>query len=363
MSNSVNLSNQNTILITGGCGFVGSALVRFILGKTDWRVINLDALTYAANPLTLETFTDNSRHIHERVDICDSDDVKQVIRQYKPDGIIHLAAESHVDRSIEDPFTFVRTNVIGTTVLLDQASSYWRELDSTKRDRFRFHHVSTDEVYGSLGREGVFTEETPYAPNSPYAASKAASDHFVRAWHRTHGLPIVISNCSNNYGAFQFPEKLIPLIIIKALNGERLPVYGKGDNIRDWLYVEDHAEALWTIFNGGTVGECYNIGGNNEHSNIDIVKAICALLDELAPDRDSQRYERLIKFVPDRPGHDFRYAVSSDKLCEKLGWQPKKGFDAGLRETVSWYLENSTWWQPILDGSYTGQRLGLARKD
>ena len=353
---------QRTVLVTGGCGFIGSALIRFILATTGCRVINADMLTYAANPLTVEGFIGMPRYVHEIIDICDADDVKRVIGQYRPDGIIHLAAESHVDRSIEDPFAFVRTNVVGTTVLLRHATSYWRTLGGPERDQFRFHHVSTDEVYGSLGGDGVFTEQTPYAPNSPYAASKAASDHFVRAWHRTHGLPVVTSNCCNNFGPYQFPEKLIPLIIIKALAGKRLPVYGKGENIRDWLYVEDHAAALWTIFNGGAIGECYNVGADNERRNIDVVHAICALLDEFVPDGEGGRHERLIQFVADRPGHDYRYAVSSDKLHKDLGWYPQMEFDAGLRKTVSWYLENRRWWQAILDGSYAGERLGLVRE-
>lgn len=353
-------SKAPVILVTGGSGFIGSALVRHILDETDCSVINLDALTYAASPRTLNAYRNHPRYVFEHKNICDKDSIKALLSHHKPDGIIHLAAESHVDRSIDNPLSFVWTNVVGTCNLLDEAHSYWKKLDGGKRDNFRFLHVSTDEVYGSLGETGVFTEESAYAPNSPYAASKASSDHFIRAWHHTHGLPVLISNCSNNFGPYQFPEKLIPLMIIKALRGEPLPVYGKGLNVRDWLYVEDHADALWAIYSKGKIGTSYNVGGNNEFTNIEIVRRLCSLLDEYAPAANDRPYSDLITYVADRPGHDLRYAIDSTRLCRDLDWQPKQDFEEGLRKTVRWYLDNRSWWQEILDNNYAGARLGLA---
>lgn len=352
-------ASTSVVLVTGGAGFIGSALVRYLLRETDVTVVNMDALTYVASVSTLEVFREQPRHRFERADICDAGEVRRMLAQYRPDGIIHLAAESHVDRSIDDAMTFVRTNVLGSCTLLNETLSYWRSLDGAKRERFRFHHVSTDEVYGTLGETGAFTETTAYAPNSPYAASKAASDHFAHAYHRTYGLPVVISNSSNNYGPYQFPEKLIPLMIIKALAGEKMPVYGRGTNVRDWLYVDDHAEALWTIFTRGTVGECYNVGGGAEKTNIDVVREICALLDARVPDPSGLPCDRLIHFVTDRPGHDLRYAIDSSKLERETGWAPRQNFAQGLRQTVDWYLANRGWWQAIRDRTYAGERLGL----
>jgi dTDP-glucose 4,6-dehydratase len=346
------------ILITGGAGFIGSALIRFLMAETDSQIVNLDKLTYAATPEALDGVRDDPRYVFEKEDICDAAAVKRVFAAHKPDAIMHLAAESHVDRSIDAPSEFIQTNVVGTCTLLETASAYWRELESAKRERFRFHHVSTDEVYGSLGETGLFTEETPYQPNSPYSASKAASDHLVRAWHHTFGLPVVTSNCSNNYGPYQFPEKLIPLMAINALLGKPLPVYGKGENVRDWLHVDDHADALWTILDKGRVGETYNVGGNNEVRNLQVVEEICVILDELEPRNDGPRRD-LITFVTDRPGHDQRYAIDATKIREELGWSPKETFSSGLRKTLIWYLDHREWWQVIRD-DYDGARLGLA---
>jgi len=350
---------QSSVIVTGGAGFIGSALVRHLIAETDLLVINFDALTYAAHPATNEALRDHPQYRFEFGDIRRGDRIAEVLHTYRPCGIIHLAAESHVDRSIDAPLEFVETNVTGTVTLLQQVSAYWQALDPVQRTSFRFHHVSTDEVFGALGETGQFTEDSHYAPNSPYSASKAASDHFVRAWHETYDLPIVVSNCSNNYGPYQFPEKLIPLIITKALAGQNLPVYGKGENVRDWLHVADHASALWRIFDSGQIGECYNVGGNNEQRNIDVVRAICASLDELQPDPNGL-YDRLITFVTDRPGHDYRYSVSGDKLTRELGWEPQMTFDLGLRRTVEWYLENDDWWRLILGNSYAGERSGLS---
>ncbi|MEJ2378420.1 MAG: dTDP-glucose 4,6-dehydratase [Pseudolabrys sp.] len=347
-------------MVTGGAGFIGSALVRYLLRETEVEVVNVDALTYAASPSTLAAFRDHPRHRFEHADIRDRKRLRDILSRHRPQGVIHLAAESHVDRSIDDACSFIDTNVVGTYALLEEALRHWRALDHENQERFRFHHVSTDEVYGSLSpAEAAFSETTPYAPNSPYAASKAASDHFVRAWHKTYGLPVVISNCSNNYGSYQFPEKLIPLMIIKALRGEDMPVYGEGANVRDWLYVDDHAEALWTIFKRGREGECYNIGNSGERRNIDVVRAICALLDELSPDPGGRPHERLIRFVTDRLGHDLRYAIDARKLAEETGWRPRHAFEQGLRRTVEWYLSNRPWWEEILSGAYGGERLGL----
>ena len=349
------------ILITGGAGFIGSALIRYLLPQTEVSIVNLDKLTYAASPGALDSVQDDPRYAFEKVDICDGPSVRRVFAEHRPDAVMHLAAESHVDRSIDSPSDFIQTNVLGTYVLLETATAYWRELEGGARRAFRFHHVSTDEVYGSLGDSGLFSEDTPYRPNSPYSASKAASDHFVRAWHHTYDLPVVTSNCSNNYGPFQFPEKLIPLITTHALLGKALPVYGKGANVRDWLHVDDHADALWTVLSKGRTGETYNVGGHNELRNLEVVEQICDLLDELEPRNDGPR-RNLITFVKDRPGHDQRYAIDAAKIRDELGWEPKETFASGLRKTVAWYLDNRQWWQDILGTSYDGGRLGLGGK-
>ncbi len=343
------------ILVTGGAGFIGSALCRHLINETQHEVINFDKLTYAANLDSLKTISDNPRYRFVQADICDRGAVDAAFREHKPDGIIHLAAESHVDRSIDGPGEFIKTNVMGTYTLLDVANAYVRD----GKKGFRFHHVSTDEVYGSLGDTGEFTEETAYAPNSPYSASKASSDHLVRAWHHTFHLPVVMTNCSNNYGPYHFPEKLIPLVLLRGLDGKELPVYGKGDNVRDWLYVDDHARALALVFEKGADGEKYNIGGHNEVTNIKVVEMICDLLDELAP--KSFKHQDLIRFVQDRPGHDKRYAIDASKIERELGWKPRETFETGLRNTVTWYLENRWWWEAI-QARYAGQRLGLAKK-
>lgn len=348
-----------TVLVTGGCGFIGSAVVRHLINDTDCRVINIDALTYAANPQNVESVIDSGRYNFERADIRNLDAMQTIFDKYQPSGVIHLAAESHVDRSIDDPLAFVTTNVDGTTVLLHAAKKYWDTLGGVNKDVFRFLHVSTDEVYGSLGKEGLFTETTPYQPSSPYSASKAASDHFARAWFETYGFPVLITNCTNNYGPYQFPEKLIPLIVLKGLAGEALPVYGKGENVRDWLFVDDHAEALILVLQKGEPGRQYNIGGKCEKTNLEVVTMICDLLDELVPLSDGKGHVELIKYVTDRPGHDLRYAMDITRIETELGWTPVRTFDSGLRETVIWYLNNREWWQRILDGSYAGERLGI----
>ena len=324
------------VIVTGGAGFIGSALIRYLIRETDVEVMNLDKLTYAGNPASLREVEDSPRYHFTRADICDGAAVKKLFAEFRPDAIMHLAAESHVDRSIDGPLEFVRTNVLGTATLLDAALAYWKTLPEDKMQAFRFQHISTDEVYGSLGATGLFTEKTPYDPRSPYSASKASSDHMVRAWHHTFGLPVLLSNCSNNYGPYHFPEKLIPLVILNALDGKQLPIYGKGENIRDWLFVEDHARALWLIDRKGKVGETYNIGGRNERTNLQVVEAICAILDELRP-KASGSYADQITFVSDRPGHDLRYAIDADKLRHELGWEPREDFDSGLRLTVEWY--------------------------
>ncbi|WP_018169540.1 dTDP-glucose 4,6-dehydratase [Thioalkalivibrio sp. ALMg9] len=340
------------VLVTGGAGFIGSAVVRQYIAETDATVINVDALTYAGNPESLGNARAHPRHVFEHVDITDRSALERVFREHRPDAVMHLAAESHVDRSIEGPAAFVETNVTGTHNLLEAARSYWSELEGEAQERFRFHHVSTDEVYGDLGPEGpAFTEETAYAPSSPYSASKAASDHLVRAWHRTYGLPVVITNCSNNYGPYQFPEKLIPLMLLNALDGSPLPVYGRGDNVRDWLYVEDHARALRHVLAQGASGRTYNIGGRCERTNLEVVHALCAVLDELVPDEQG-RYARLIEFVTDRPGHDRRYAIDDTRLANELGWQPTESFESGLRKTVQWYLDNPEWVERVRSGAY-----------
>lgn len=348
------------LLITGGAGFIGSAVVRHVIRDTDWTVANVDKLTYAGNLESLAEARASNRHTHFKADICDRSALDQILREVRPDAVLHLAAESHVDRSIDGAAPFIATNVVGTYTLLDATLAYWRALDADARARFRFQHISTDEVFGSLGASGKFTETTPYAPNSPYSASKAASDHLVRAWHHTYGLPTLATNCSNNYGPYHFPEKLIPLVIIRALRGERLPVYGTGENVRDWLHVEDHAEALTLVLQKGLPGETYNIGGDSERRNIEVVRAICRLLDEFLPKNPSRPHERLIEFVTDRPGHDQRYAIDASKIGRELGWRPRHDFDEGLRATVRWYLDNRSWWERVMSGAYRGERLGLA---
>lgn len=349
------------ILITGGAGFIGSALIRHLIRQTDHEVLNLDKLTYAGNLESLETVADSPRYRFVQADIADSEQVAATLTEFQPDAVMHLAAESHVDRSIDGPAAFIQTNIVGTYSLLESVRSYWLGLDAERQAAFRFHHISTDEVYGDLhGVDDLFSETTPYAPSSPYSASKAASDHLVRAWLRTYGLPVLITNCSNNYGPYHFPEKLIPLMILNALDGKPLPVYGNGQQVRDWLYVEDHARALLKVVSEGQVGETYNIGGHNEQKNLDVVHAICALLEELAPQKPAgiARYEELITYVQDRPGHDLRYAIDASKIERELGWVPEETFASGLRKTVQWYLDNLDWCRRVQDGSYQGQRLG-----
>ena len=345
------------IIVTGGAGFIGSALIRYLVAGHLAEVLNLDKLTYAGNPESLQEVAGSPLYHFEKLDICDAEGVSKLFSEFQPDALIHLAAESHVDRSIDDPLAFIRTNITGTAALLQCALAYWQTLSDSRKAAFRFQHVSTDEVYGSLGRDGYFTEQTPYDPKSPYSASKASSDHLVRAWHHTFGLPVLISNCSNNYGPYHFPEKLIPLVILNALEGKSLPIYGKGDNIRDWLYVEDHAKALWLIQQKGIPGETYNIGGHNERTNLEVVRTICRILDELRP-KKSGSYEDQIDFVQDRPGHDLRYAIDPSKLRNTLGWVPETDFDSGIRKTVQWYLDNDWWWRPIRERKYAGERLG-----
>lgn len=351
-----------TILVTGGAGFIGSAVVRHLIRETSDRVVNVDKLTYAGNLESLANIVSGPRYAFERADICHRQAMEEIFQRYQPDCVMHLAAESHVDRSIDGAAAFIETNVVGTAVLLDAARDYWRSLGMRRRDTFRFHHVSTDEVYGDLDSSGdLFIESRPYAPSSPYAASKAGSDHLVRAWRRTYGLPTVITNCSNNYGPYQFPEKLIPLMIVNALAGKLLPVYGAGDQIRDWLFVEDHARALCLVLKQGRPGETYNIGGNSERSNIDVIRNLCSLLEELAPAKPPgvNNYADLITHVADRPGHDRRYAIDASKLARELAWTPQETFETGIRKTVLWYLENSVWCGRVKDGSYRGERLGL----
>ncbi|MFA7669788.1 MAG: dTDP-glucose 4,6-dehydratase [Burkholderiaceae bacterium] len=351
------------ILVTGGAGFIGSAVIRHIIHNTADAVVNVDKLTYAGNLESLADVADDPRYVFERVDICDAAEISRVFQQHKPDAVMHLAAESHVDRSIDGPADFIQTNIVGTYVLLEAAREYWRSLDDEARKVFRFHHISTDEVYGDLeGPEDLFTETTPYAPSSPYSASKASSDHLVRAWRRTFGLPTLITNCSNNYGPYHFPEKLIPLIILNALEGKPLPVYGKGNQVRDWLYVEDHARALYLVVTKGVVGETYNIGGHNEKRNLEVVQAICELLETLHPQKPAGvgRYADLITFVADRPGHDLRYAIDAAKIGRELGWSPDETFETGLRKTVQWYLDNKEWCRHVQDGSYQRERLGTS---
>ncbi|MDR5865951.1 dTDP-glucose 4,6-dehydratase [Halomonas koreensis] len=348
------------LLITGGAGFIGSAVIRHIMAHTSDSVVNVDKLTYAGNLESLSEVSDSDRYAFEQVDICDRVELERVFREHRPDAVMHLAAESHVDRSIDGPAAFIETNIIGTYTLLEVARAYWNGLEREDQQAFRFHHISTDEVYGDLeGLEGLFTEETSYAPSSPYSASKASSDHLVRAWQRTYGLPTLITNCSNNYGPYHFPEKLIPLMILNAQEGKALPVYGKGEQVRDWLYVEDHARALYKVVTEGRAGETYNIGGHNEKQNIEVVRTICDLLDELAPSQYSP-YADLITHVADRPGHDLRYAINADKIERELGWRPRETFESGIRKTVQWYLDNADWCRRVQDGSYQRERLGVA---
>ncbi|WP_295244108.1 dTDP-glucose 4,6-dehydratase [uncultured Brevundimonas sp.] len=347
------------ILVTGGAGFIGSALVRRLIEHTDYEVLVFDKLTYAGVLSSLEPAASSNRYSFVQADICDADAVSKALREFKPNVVAHLAAESHVDRSIDGPGAFIQTNMVGTFVMLNQTLGYWRGLPGAEKAGFRFHHISTDEVFGSLGDDGFFIETTPYDPRSPYSASKAGSDHLVRAWGHTYGLPVLVTNCSNNYGPYHFPEKLIPLIIIRALNGELLPVYGDGSNVRDWLFVDDHARALQAVFETGTPGETYNVGGNAERKNIEVVTAICAILDRLRPKADG-KYADQITYVTDRPGHDHRYAIDASKIRDDLGWEPSVTFEQGIEKTVAWYLENQAWWQDILNARYSTQRLGVA---
>ncbi|WP_319536007.1 dTDP-glucose 4,6-dehydratase [uncultured Vibrio sp.] len=349
------------LLITGGAGFIGSAVIRHIINNTSDSVVNVDKLTYAGNRESLSEIEANKRYVFEQVDICNRTELDRVFSEHQPDAVMHLAAESHVDRSIDGPAAFIETNIVGTYTLLESSREYWSLMDETKKKAFRFHHISTDEVYGDLeGTTALFTEETSYAPSSPYSASKASSDHLVRAWLRTYGLPTIVTNCSNNYGPFHFPEKLIPLMILNALEGKALPVYGNGMQIRDWLFVEDHARALYKVVTEGMVGETYNIGGHNEKANIEVVKTICTLLEDLVPEKSTgvDKYVDLITYVTDRPGHDVRYAIDASKIERELGWKPEETFESGIRKTVEWYLNNKDWWSRVLDGSYAGERLG-----
>ena len=351
------------VIVTGGAGFIGSAYIRRVIDATDWQVINLDKLTYAASLEALASVASSNRYRHVKLDICDGPAVNALLQAERPDAIVHFAAETHVDRSIDGPAAFIQTNVVGTFTLLEAAARMHQSLDAAAQARFRFHHVSTDEVFGSLGEAGAFSETSPYQPNSPYSASKAAADHLARAWHHTYGLPVVVSNCSNNYGPYQFPEKLIPLMIARALAGQALPVYGDGGNVRDWLYVDDHVEGLIAVLRKGRVGESYNIGGGAELKNIDLVKTLCAILDRLLPDSTYRPHEKLISFVPDRPGHDRRYAIDPAKAVAELGWRPAETMATGLEKTVRWYLANRSWWKGILDRTYDTGRLGLGGRD
>ena len=351
---------NNTLLITGGYGFIGSNFIKYILANTKYRkVINLDKLTYSGNLNNLLDIQKDERYIFIQGDICDHNCVRNIFKEYHPNVVVHFAAESHVDRSIDDPQQFIQTNIIGTSVLLQESLDYYINLNKPFRSKFKFHHISTDEVFGSLGEGGYFSESTAYDPSSPYSASKASSDHLVRAWHRTFGLPVTISNCSNNYGPYQFPEKLIPLMILNCLAEKPLPVYGTGENVRDWLYVQDHCDAINMVLQKGTIGETYNVGGNNEIQNIQIIKDICTILDEVKPAESGKSYHQLITFVKDRPGHDFRYAINSTKIKQGLGWQPHETFQSGLRKTINWYLDNKVWWIETQENIYQQERLGI----
>ena len=352
---------DNKILVTGGSGFIGSNFIHYLINNTDYqRIINLDKLTYAGNNENLINIQQDIRYKFIKGDICDRQCIKKIFQDYSPNKIVHFAAESHVDRSIDGPKDFINTNIVGTSILLEESLSYYNKLKKLSKSSFKFHHISTDEVFGSLGEKGFFVEDSPYDPSSPYSASKASSDHLVRAWHRTFGLPVTISNCSNNYGPYQFPEKLIPLIIINCLSNKSLPVYGKGENIRDWLYVEDHCKAINLILQEGAIGDTYNIGGNNEISNINIVESICTILDKLKPSNSGKSYNQMISFVKDRPGHDFRYAINTTKIKKDLNWEPKETFDSGLIKTIKWYLENENWWKKTQKNIYKQERLGVS---
>ncbi|MFV5311655.1 dTDP-glucose 4,6-dehydratase [Acinetobacter schindleri] len=348
------------ILVTGGAGFIGSAVIRHIIENTKHHVLNVDKLTYAGNLESLSLVQQSDQYQFSQTDICNETAIEALFHEFQPNVVMHLAAESHVDRSIDGPAAFIQTNIIGTYTLLEVARKYWLNLDEKSKKNFRFHHISTDEVYGDLeGTTDLFTETTPYQPSSPYSASKASSDHLVRAWHRTYGLPVIVTNCSNNYGPYHFPEKLIPLVILNALDEKPLPIYGNGQQIRDWLFVEDHARALYKVVTEGRVGETYNIGGHNEKRNIEVVKTICTILDELKPKADGQLYESLITFVKDRPGHDLRYAIDAEKIQKELNWCPQETFETGIRKTVEWYLNNLDWCRRVQDGSYQRERLGV----
>ena len=352
---------KTVYFVTGGCGFIGANFIQYLLNKTKPKsVINLDKLTYAGNQKNLADFEQDPRYIFVHGDICDAELVSKLFTEYQPNYIVNFAAESHVDRSIDGPAEFIQTNIVGTSVLLQEALKYYSTLKGGGSERFRFHHVSTDEVFGSLSESGFFTEETPYDPSSPYSASKASSDHLIRAWHRTFDLPVLISNCSNNYGPYQFPEKLIPLMILNCLEEKPLPVYGTGENIRDWLYVEDHCDAIYTILQKGTIGETYNVGGNNEIKNIQIVEEICGVLNDIHPAGSGKSYHKLITFVKDRPGHDFRYAIDASKLKKEIGWEPKESFNTGIQKTIEWYLKNEEWWRIIQENTYKQERLGIS---
>lgn len=357
----MNSNKSKKVMLTGGAGFIGSAVIRHLINNTNHQVLNVDALTYAGNLSSLDCVKGDFRYFFSNTNICNREAIDNLLIEFQPDIVMHLAAESHVDRSIDGPGEFIQTNIIGTYTLLESSRKYWSQLAIEKQQQFRFHHVSTDEVYGDLdGTDDLFTEETPYAPSSPYSASKASSDHLVRAWYRTYGLPIIVTNCSNNYGPYHFPEKLIPHMILNALSGKPLPVYGKGNQVRDWLYVEDHARALCLVAVQGKVGETYNIGGYNEMQNIEVVNSICELMEELSPVKPSgiSHYKELIKYVKDRPGHDLRYAIDASKITRELGWKPEESFETGLRKTVEWYLSNREWWQRVLAGDYQLKRIG-----
>ena len=352
---------KTVYFVTGGCGFIGANFIQYLLNKTKPNsVVNLDKLTYAGNQKNLADFEQDPRYIFVHGDICDAELVSRLFTEYQPNYIVNFAAESHVDRSIDGPAEFIQTNIVGTSVLLQEALKYYSTLKGKESERFRFHHVSTDEVFGSLSESGFFTEETPYDPSSPYSASKASSDHLIRAWHRTFYLPVLISNCSNNYGPYQFPEKLIPLMILNCLEEKPLPVYGTGENIRDWLYVEDHCDAIYTILQKGTIGETYNVGGNNEIKNIQIVEEICDVLNDIHPAGSGKSYHELITFVKDRPGHDFRYAIDASKLKKEIGWEPKESFNTGIQKTIEWYLKNEEWWKTIQENTCKQERLGIS---
>lgn len=351
------------VLITGGSGFIGSALIRYLLEETSFSVINIDKLTYASCQKSLEEYNNHERYTFEQIDICHADAVRNIFQKYQPDAVMHLAAETHVDRSIDKPIEFIKTNILGTYNLLESSLDYYSQINQADRARFRFHHISTDEVFGSLNETDLFTETTPYDPRSPYSASKASSDHLVRAWFHTFSLPIIITNCSNNYGPYQFPEKLIPLMITKIISGEKLPIYGKGDQVRDWLFVDDHARALHLALTQGQIGESYNIGGNTQLTNLEVVRHICKALDECLPQSRFGSYEELLIFVADRPGHDKRYAMDTSKITKELGWKPQETFSTGLKKTVMWYMENKSWWKKIKTQVYSGKRLGVGMKN